>query len=229
MYNSHEVHLVFEQLRAIDRRRSRVIDSVAAHFGRKKVADLFTQNNLQLPLFSEDPKFVDIIDEREPQEFIRFLAKKTEAYEAKTIKLLREKISDYHPHVDEQILFGARTAGQDAARAFLTSSTAAEKRSRLPLTEAVQSIFHITYNGLPSDRGFILSIRPQSGITVHYRYSAHSEAWNEAGIDVAFMGKLREEWISGLLDILSPNVFYHRAKAFELGDGYGFEEFALHS
>jgi hypothetical protein len=226
---SHEVYLVFEQLKAIDRRRSRVIDSVAAHFGRNKIADVLTRMQLLDPLFSANSNFFDSIDEREPEDFIRFLAKKTEAYEAETVKVLREQVSPYNQHVDEQILFGARTAGQDAARAFLTNSAAAARRSRLPLSEAVQSIFHITYNGLPSDKGFILSIRPLSGITVHYRYSAHLEAWQSTGVDFSFMCELRREWISGLLDVFSPDVYYSRTQSCEQGDGYGFEEFSLRS
>lgn len=222
---SAEIERIYQQLLWIERRRERIISSVSAHFGRTSVDRIM--KDLHSPLAGE-PDLVSLVDERGPAAFLAGLAVEVEAHEAKTITQLRKHLSVYPEHVDEQILFGARTAGQESGRAFLANAKPAlAGRSHLEVPEAVQAVFDLTYNGLPWERNFFLSLRSLGGSSVHFSRSPHLTAWTQAGGDPKFLYAIKSEWIKGILDILSPFTEFSSSQAIEQGAGYGLAHFHL--
>ncbi len=223
--NSHispDIEVVFEQLLWIERRRFRLVESVSAHFGRPLVERVLS-GLLSGPLANE-PEFQALLDEREPLDFLRSLALAVEESEATTVTRLRTHVSVYREHVDEQILFGARTSGQEAGRAFLSRSQGAPTRSNpLPVPESVQAIFELNYTGLPGERNHFLILRSHGGSTVHFMRSPHLEAWK--GAESRFLYNLRCEWVRGILDIISPRIELFTAQAIEQGGAFGLEHF----
>ena len=222
----HQSLLVFEQLRWVLRRRERIIAAVKAHFGATNTYRVLERNALITPPIALAQSLEDLIDARPSKDFLRSLAFKTERFEAHTIHSLRTELSVYQSHVEEQILFGARTAGQDAAREFLNTSPAAAKTSPpLPLTEAVNALFQLSYLGFPEDKNFFFSKRPSSGISAHFIHSPHQNAWKE--YQPAFLHAVQLDWMRGILEILSTEIQLSAKSALELGHPIGLYEFQL--
>lgn len=225
---SPEVERVFSQLLWIEHRRARVVESVSAHFGQDKVGKILESQGLLPSPLSGDPCFSRLLDENDPDSFLRSLARRVERHDAATVHALRKHVSVYQQHVDEQILFGARTSGQEAGRSFLAESKPSLKgRQSLSIPEAVQAVFSLSYNGVPGDRNHFLIIRPHSGATVHYTRSPHLDSWNEAGADPKFLYSVNSEWLRGALDILAPNASFVTSQAIEKGHPYGLAHFYL--
>lgn len=223
---SPEIERVFNQLIWLEQKRFRVIESVAAHFGKDLVARVLAKENIKDSPLKEVTSFTELLDERNPSDFLTYFAHKMEALEASTVTTLRKHISTYQSHVDEQILFGARTAGQEAGRAFLSKVRASlTGRSYLELPEAVQAVFEMTYNGLPEEKNYFLTIRPLAASTIHIVKSPHLESWKSVNGDPKFMYALKVEWIRGILDILSPKVEYHTTQCIEEGGAFGLAHF----
>jgi len=148
--------------------------------------------------------------------------------EAATVTALRKHVSVYQQHVDEQILFGARTAGQEAGRSFLARSKPATKgRTHLDVPEAIQAVFDLTYNGLPWEKDYFLCLRALGGSTVHYIRSPHLAAWRSSNGDPKFLSSLKSEWTKGMLDILSPETEYSSSHSIEQGETFGLAQFHL--
>lgn len=223
---SPEIELVYEQLLWIERRRFRVVDSSGVHFGRNHVERILKSEDLHISPLMGEPAFYQILDEREPMEFLRWLTTEVERNEAAVVTCLRNHVSPYREHVDEQILFGGRTAGQEAGRFFLSrSSIARSSPSVLSVAEVVQAVFEMNYTGLPGEKNHFLMLRSHGGSTVHFARSPHLEAWKAAAAEPRFLFELRCEWVRGILDILSPQVELTVAQSIEEGGAYGLEHF----
>ncbi len=225
---SPHIEQIYEQLLWIERRRFRVIESVSAHFGKSVVANVLSTGGWSpCPLLGE-PELASLLDEKPPLVFLRELAFKVEACEAAAITLLRSHVSLYREHVDEQIIFGSRTAGQDAGRTFLSQVPIARPRTGpLSTQEAVQAIFELNFQGLPEERNYFLMLRSHGGSTAHFVRSPHLEAWKVANAEPGFMYAVRCEWVKGILDIVSPPVEFSSAQAIEQGDTFGLQHFFL--
>jgi len=225
---SPELERIYQQLLWTERRRARVISSVSAHFGAALVERILKTENVESSVLAGEPNFTNLIDERSPQDFLTYLASAEDQLEAATVAVLRKHVSVYQQHVDEQILFGARTAGQEAGRSFLASSKRSIKgRSHLEVPEAIQAVFELTFNGLPWDRDHFLCIRSFGGSTVHYTRSPHLTSWKAAGGDARFLYTLKSEWIRGMLDILSPQTEFSSSQSIEQGESFGLAHFHL--
>jgi hypothetical protein len=227
---SPDIEKIFEQLLWIMRRRFRVVESVKAHFGKTGVDRALAGLSALPPLpLDHEPEFLDLLDEREPLDFLGSLSFAVEHFEADTITRLRAHVSMYRDHVDEQILFGARTAGQEAARTFLESQApiGRPRLETLSVPESVQAVFELGFAGLPGDRNHFLVLRPRGGCSAHFVRSPHLAAWAAAGADARFLYGVRCEWVRGMLDILSPSVNFHPAHSIEQGESYGLEHFYL--
>lgn len=225
---SPEIERVYSQLRWIHLRRYRVIESVSAHFGREHVKKNLQKANIAPSPLENDPDFFSLIDERDALPYLKELAVTVERNEAATVTALRQYVSIYRDHVDEQILFGSRTAGQEAGRIFLSRSKPANRlRSHLDVTEAVQAVFELTYSGIPGEKNYFLSLRSLGGCTVHFSRSPHVESWGQGGADPKFFYAMKSEWICGILDILSPETIFSTTSAIELGNNFGLAHFHL--
>jgi hypothetical protein len=223
---SPEVERVFSQLLWIEHRRARIVESVSAHFGQAKLKAILENEKLLPAPLENAPDFSQLLDEKDPDQFLCSLAMRVERHDAETIHALRKHVSVYQQHADEQILFGARTSGQEAGRSFLAGSKPATKgRQTLSVPEAVQALFTLTYNGLPGEQNHFLVIRPQGGSTVHYTKSPHLEAWTAAGADPKFLYNMKCEWLYGALDILCPEAGFVTSHAIEKGNAYGLAHF----
>ncbi len=223
---SPEFQRIYEQLRWIERRRKRIVDSVSSHFSRDLVNSILLKDMLLDLNVNLDIELSQLIDERDPDVFLRALANEIEAHEARTIGALRKHTSVYQSHVDEQIYFGARNAGQDAGRLFLASYQKYDKRDpHLEPVEAVQALFVLTYNGFPNEKNLFLSLRSHGGSTVHYQSSPHLKNWQSVGGDPKFLHHIKIEWMKGILDILSPNLEFTYTQAIETGSKFGLLQF----
>ncbi len=220
------MELVFEQLLWIERRRFRILENVSSHFGRSLVERILKTDDLMSSPLRGEPEFEDLMDERDPEIFLSDLALAVEKNEAATITRLRSHVSIYREHVDEQIIFGSRTAGQEAGRFFLSRSPVAKTRpSPLSVPESVQAVFELNYTGLPGEKNHFLMLRSHGGSTVHFVRSPHLEAWKSVAADPRFLYDLRCEWVRGILDIVSPQTIHRTAAAIEQGETYGLEHF----
>jgi hypothetical protein len=132
----------------------------------------------------------------------------------------------YQHHVDEQILFGVRTAGQEAGRAFMGQSHQATlKPERLEIPEAIQAVAELSYQGLPGEKNEFLCLRYHGGSTVHAVRSPRLEAWRSEGADLKFLRSTQIEWVRGILDILSPDTEYSVPHSLEEGSAFGLAQF----
>ena len=225
---SPEIERVYSQLRWIHLRRFRVVESVSAHFGRENVRRILAKSGVSNSPLENDPDFFSLLDERDAFEFLRDLAFEVEGHEATAVTALRRHVSIYQDHVDEQVLFGSRTAGQEAGRIFLSRSKPAIRlRSHLDVPEAVQAVFELTYSGLPGERNHFLCLRSLGGCSVHFSKSPHLAPWTKAGADPRFFYTMKSQWIRGILDILSPDTIFSTSTALEYGNEYGLAHFHL--
>jgi hypothetical protein len=225
---SPEIERVYSQLHWIHLRRFRVIESVSAHFGREQVQKILEKSGIASPKLENNPDFFSLLDERDPLAYLRDLGREIERHEAATVTALRRHVSIYQEHVDEQILFGSRTAGQEAGRIFLSrSKPAVRERSHLDVPEAVQAVFELTYSGMPGEKNHFLCLRSLGGCSVHQSHSPHLESWKMESGDPKFFHAMKSAWIVGILDILSPDTIYSATTAIELGDEYGLAHFHL--
>lgn len=225
---SPDIELVYAQLLWIERRRFRLVESVGAHFGKPLVTRVLQAGDLERSPLQGEPAFKALMDDRSPGTFLRYLATEVERNEAATITRLRSHVSVYREHVDEQVLFGSRTAGQEAGRDFLARSPVAKPRpGPLSVPEAVQAVFELNYTGLPGDKNHFPVLRSQGGATVHFARSPHLEAWNQAGAEPRFLHQVRCEWVRGILDIVSPGIELIVAQSIEQGEPFGLEHYFL--
>jgi hypothetical protein len=205
-----------------------MIESVMAHFGREQVNKIIEQAKIGDPPLANEPEFFALLNDHDALEFLRDLAKAVETYEAGIVTALRRHVSIYREHVDEQILFGSRTAGQEAGRIFLShSKPAIRKRSHLEIPEAVQAVFELTYCGLPGEKNYFLSLRAYGGCSVHFQRSPHLAPWSAAQAEPKFLYGVKSEWICGILDILSPETIFSTSSALEHGHAFGLAHFHL--
>lgn len=225
MQISPEMDRVFQQLLWIERRRVRIIESVAAHFGHDLVINTLNKEGISKPPIEENSRFVDLCDEWGSAKTLARLAAAMEKLESLTVAILRSRVSPYQNHVDEQILFGARTAGQDAARKSLEAIRNTFKSSLLSETEAVQAIFELTYNGQPGEKNYFLFLRPQGGSGVHFQRSPHLDHWKMGGCDPHILVDIKTEWMRGILDIICPSLELSLSQSIETGAPFGLAHF----
>jgi hypothetical protein len=222
---SPEIEKVYGQLLWVERRRQRVIAAVGSHFGHPSVERILAENKIA-PLFGAGTGFSSLIDERGPGETLRSVAADTLRLEARTLATLRKHVSVYQHHVDEQILFGVRTAGQEAGRSFMAQShRAGLKPERLEIPEAIQAVLELTFQGLPGERNHFLSLRAHGGSTLHFVRSPYLDAWRAENADPKFLHLNRLEWVRGMLDILSPETEYSTSHSLEEGGAFGLAQF----
>lgn len=222
---SPEIEKVYGQLLWVERRRQRVVSAVSSHFGRPSVERILAEHRVA-PLLANEGGFQRLVDERGPAASLSSFAVNTLRLEARTLTLLRNHVSVYQRHVDEQILFGVRTAGQEAARSFMAQSHRdGKKPERLEIPEAIQAVLELTFQGLPGERNHFLSLRDHGGSTVHYVRSPYLEAWAAENADAKFLHQNRLEWVRGMLDILSPETEYSTSHSLEEGSAFGLAQF----
>lgn len=225
---SPEIERVYSQLRWVHLRTFRIVESVKAHFGRDQVDKILDKAGCGLAPLANEPDFFSLLNELDAEHFLANLADAVERHEASVVTALRRHVSIYREHVDEQILFGSRTAGQEAGRLFLSrSKPAIRKRSHLDIPEAVQAVFELTYSGLPGEKNHFLSLRSLGGCTVHFSRSPHLKPWSEANAEPKFLYGIKSEWICGILDILSPDTIFSTTSSLEFGNQYGLAHFHL--
>ena len=225
---SPELERAYSRLLWMERRRARITDCVASHFGRPLISKLLEKHELTHSALQNFPILSQVINEDCPSEAIRALASDMEIKEAKTITLLQNHASSFKTHVEEQILFGARSSGQDAGRYFLSQSRDnAIFDSDFSIAQVVQAVFELSYEGHPHDSNFFIVARSIGSTNIHYERSAHLISWKAANADINFLVKVRAEWIRGIIDILSPKVQFCATKSIELGDAYGHEHYSI--
>ncbi|RYZ94231.1 MAG: hypothetical protein EOP11_26655 [Proteobacteria bacterium] len=222
---SPEIEKVYGQLLWIERRRQRILAAVSSHFGRAPLEKILPEEDLR-PSPPIDPPFRTLVDERGALPTLKTLSEAVLRREARTVKLLRAHVSVYRHHVDEQILFGVRTAGQEAGRDFMGQSHQANlKPERLDIPEAIQAVMELHFQGLPGEKNQFLSLRAHGGSTVHAMRSASLDAWRAEDSDPEFLHLIQLEWVRGILDILSPGTEYSVSSALEKGDAFGLAQF----
>lgn len=225
---SPEIELVYAQLLWIERRRFRIVESVSAHFGQVLVERVLSAAGFAKSPLENEPDFAELLDESSPADYLSRLSEQVEQNEAATITRLRSHVSVYREHVDEQIIFGARTAGQEAGRSFLSVSSVVRPRPGiLSVPEAVQAIFEMNYTGQPGEKNHFLMLRSQGGCSVHFARSPHLQAWNSVSAEPRFLHHVRCEWVRGVLDIVSPHIEFSVTQSIEQGGRYGLEHFYL--
>lgn len=227
---SPDIEKIYEQLLWIVRRRFRIVESVSVHFSKGLVERSLAGVPAPLLPLDHEVDFRTLLDERAPLELLADLAFDIVKNEAEVIVQLRARVSPYRNHVDEQILFGSRTAGQEAGRTFLaqTRTTVGKPRlESLSVPESVQAVFELNFTGLPGEKNHFLMLRPQGGSSAHFVRSPQLPAWKAGGGDARFLFEVRAAWVRGILDIISPGVDFHAASAIEQGASYGLEHFYL--
>lgn len=225
---SPEIERVYSQLRWVHLRTFRIVESVRAHFGREQVTKVLEKAGIGSSPLADEPDFFSLLDEQDASAFLAGLAARMEKHEAAVVTALRRHVSIYREHVDEQILFGSRTAGQEAGRLFLShSKPAIRHRTHLDIPEAVQAVFELTYSGLPGEKNYFLSLRPLGGCSVHFSRSPHLAPWTDANAEPKFLYGIKTEWIRGILDILSPETIFSTTSSLEYGNSYGLAHFHL--
>ncbi|MGZ3652522.1 MAG: hypothetical protein ACXVB9_05650 [Bdellovibrionota bacterium] len=225
---SPDIEKIYEQLLWVVRRRFRIVESVAAHFGKPLVDRVLQSVPAPLLPLDKEVDFRTLLDERDPLDLLQTLAFDIVKNEAATISQLRTRVSLYREHVDEQILFGSRTAGQEAGRTFLAQTPIGKPRlESLTVPESVQAVFELNFTGLPGEKNHFLMLRSQGGSSAHFVRSPHLEAWTAAGADPRFLYDVRSNWVRGILDIISPGVEFYPASAIEQGSPFGLEHFYL--
>ncbi|MGE3260366.1 MAG: hypothetical protein AB7K68_01170 [Bacteriovoracia bacterium] len=225
---SPEIERVYSQLRWVHLRTFRIIESVKAHFGREQVSKIIEKSGIGNSPLANEPDFFSLLNEKSAEVFLSELACSVEKYEAGIVTALRRHVSIYREHVDEQILFGSRTAGQEAGRLFLShSKPAIRQRTHLDVPETVQAVFELTYSGLPGDKNYFLSLRPMGGCSVHFNRSPHLAPWAAVEAEPKFLYGIKSEWICGILDILSPDTIFSTTSSLEHGNKYGLAHFHL--
>jgi len=206
---SPESKRAFDQICQIGLRRQRIIDSVTAHFGKVHVLSILAKKNLLNPVALPGQDLEAFLSEIPTQNTLANLAFSQQLLEAQTIETLLSETTVYQSHVEEQILFGARIAGQEASRQRYPQAVVVG--GNLTTQEAISAAITLTYCGMPSERGFFLVIRPFGSSTVHFVNTVHSSSWNQTGVDFTLMEKVKESWIKGILDILCPNLKFSRS------------------
>lgn len=219
-----EHNLIYEQLRWVERRRIRMQDAVSAHFGREKAQAVMQNLEGKLRLYTAKP-LLEIINELEPDVFLRKLAFTIEKQEALLIKEFIAHLSPYPEHVRDQILFGSRCAGQEAARFYLSKNKDVAKNPPLSLTTTMAIIRQLYFNGFETDRLFFTSVRPLNDVMIHYKACPHQRAWEAAEADLEFMTEVQKTWIDGLLDILANNIIHYYSHSIARGEPYSLEHF----
>jgi hypothetical protein len=219
--SGHRIERILLQLSWIQRRQHRIIDSVMAHFGRAAVKSIVDSLKLRAQELPTTPDYSLLLDDAEPLEFVNKLAYSVEFDEALIIKELLLKASPYPNHVKEQILFGARNAGQDAGR-FVLQKDLQRKFSLIELFQAVDSIY---FQETPGEHNYFVSLRPMGSVSIHNERCRHIDAWNSAGADPIFMEQIQSLWIQGVVDILATNVHFQRTHSIPRGDEFGLWHF----
>jgi hypothetical protein len=186
----------YEKLAIAQARTQRILDFLTPHFG--KAAMQKSMQKIQEKLM---PANFEIAEDVSPQAFYA-----VQFNEALLLNNLKSSLSSSTQNVTEQIYFSARCAGQEVARDFLRSYY--HKDHTLTLSELIQALKHIHYFGESGDVFF--SIRPYSDATVHYKQNRYLSAWQAAQADIDFMSKVQMEWVSGIIDILCPEITFHR-------------------
>lgn len=223
---SPEIQRVFQQIRWLEKRRTKIIESVSSHFSKATVQQILEKENLVTFPLNLELELSQLIDERNIDDFLRDLANRVEVFSAQTIAAIRKHTSVYRDHVDEQIRFGSRYAGQDAGRYFLSSHTKYDKTvPHLEPIEVVQAVFELTYNGFPGDKNYFLCLRSFGGSTVHFQHSPHLKNWASVGTDPKFLHQIKVDWMKGILDILSPGMEFSFTQAIETGAKFGLAQF----
>lgn len=212
----HQLQTIYGQLQWIEIRTKRIYEGLCAHFG---------QLSAPAPAITlEQNSFWDIIDDREPENFLRDLGHSIRAQEAKQISHYRQLSSKYKSHTDEQIIFYSRSVGQDAARSFLSTFNYPEN---IELPTILLAIERLCYFGLPRDNNHFATIRPLSDFSLHFQKCPSTAAWIEGGGDPIFLDEMEKSWILGILDILAPKLIHQRRYSIPKGHPFGLDFFSL--
>ncbi len=225
LHCSPKEQIVFDQLKLIDRRRLRVLETANSRFpahSLRKYLELECEN---LRNFEFRERLDDAMDDSGPSVYLKKLAFEIELNEARQVKALLSHPTIIQEQIQQVILEGAQVAGQDAARDYLRSSRRTENFRSINLAELYSVLSRLIFLELPSDHSAFSSIRPLSDISIHFKKCVHIEAWRSAEIDPKIMSDIEHAWISGILEIIRPDVRHLRITSISRGDSYGRDKF----
>jgi hypothetical protein len=209
------------QISLQEERRIRVVEAVAAHFGREKVNSALRE--LSSSPLSEWSGEGELRSLHLGRQSLQKLARTQTEIEATTYRLLCEKTSKFPAHVEEQILFGARTFGQQIGRSELME-VGFNAEVSAPL--AVKIVFDCIYTGLEEEKNVFLCLRSMGGSTVHIRRSEFE--YLEPTLR-RVLSLVRNETIKGILEIIAPDISLEISTSMESGDSFGLMQFRLKS
>ena len=212
--NNHQLQWIYQQLQWIEIRTLRIIEGIQSHFGPIALPHPVIQ------LIADS--FLDILDEREPEDFLRSLAFSIRKSEAEHISKHISLASPYKNLVEEQVLFDSRSTGQDAARKFLAQH---DYPDDIQLQTLIIAIEKLCYLGMPSDRNHFSTVRPLSDFSMHFQKCPNSIAWIAGGGNPVFFDEIEQAWVRGILDILSPQITLERRYSIAKGHAFGLDHF----
>ena len=216
-------NMIFEQIKWIDRRRTRIVSYISAHYGKKSVRNVLEKISSSLKKPQLHSTLEDHVNELAPSDYLRNLAFDVELDECLTIEAFVQSFSKQETEFKKQILRGSRYSGQEAARNIQSHSSLESFNGTPPLSILYSAISKLLYNGLPDDKFSFTSVRPLSDISIFYSKCPHIDAWRKGTKDVAFMCDIRHNWIQGLLEILAPNILHIRSASIAKGNKFGKE------
>lgn len=218
VHSTVQEQLVYDQLLWIERRRLRILNTVAAHLSVTRTEKAIA---LLEPPIGPSPlgmNLEDLVDEHGAAACVRRLGYRLQLDEARMIQALLQEFRDQAVELVTQIRSGAKLAGQEAGRSYIARNGTVSETNMPALYTAITQI---AYFGDPSERPWFASVRPLSDVAIHIRACTQTAPWKEAGVDANLMSDLVCDWIDGALEIISPQIIHVYASAIPRGDSFG--------
>lgn len=225
LHCSPREQVIYDQLKLIERRRLRVLETVIARFPKGSMRKYLDSECPKLKAFQFSERLDDEMDDSRPSAFLHKLALAIEENEAIQTNALLQ-----HPKIAEEkmkkvILEGAQVAGQDAARNYLRSSKRIGKIGPVNLSDLYSIISRLVFFEFPNEKSAFSSIRPLSDISIHFQKCVHLKAWSKTGVDTKFMCSIEQAWIGGILELIRPDISLVRINSIACGDRYGRDKY----
>lgn len=225
LHCSPKEQILFDQLKLIERRRFRMLESVANHFSNFDFSKYLGESAPELQNLIFKDRLDDQMDDSGPKTYLRRLTLLVNKNEALQVKALMSCPAIPQNNIRKLLLQGARIAGQDAARELSGFSARRSKGLPLSLSELFSILNRLVFFEFPDQRNVFASIRPLSDISVHFKTCLQAEAWETAAIDPKIMVEIESKWIKGILDIIRPDIQHERLKSIAYGDEYGRDKY----
>ncbi len=225
LHCSPREQIIFDQLKLVERRRSRVLEAAISRFPSHSLRDYLRSKCPELSSYQFRERLDDEMDDSGSSSFLEKLALTVQRNEAIQARALLS-----YPQIDAEkikvvIFEGAQVAGQDAARNYLRSSKKIRKLSPINLSNLYSILNHLVFFELPNERSAFSTIRPLSDISIHFRKCVHINAWNEAEVNTKFMCQVEQSWIQGILELIRPDITLIRVSSIAYGDSYGRDKY----